>query len=104
MHFTPEVTLGNILIVVSMIVSVAGAFFSLKGRMDVFTVMFSAVKENLEAHNRRADRTEVRNEERFAKLEDTSAKLALIAQELIGQNNERIRWDGRDRRDHHDGR
>lgn len=94
MNFNPEITLGNLLIAASTLVSVAGAYFNLKGRMEVFATL-------IEAHNKRVDRMELAAEARLVRLENNDIRLTDIVQELIGQNNERIRWDGRvDRRDH----
>lgn len=94
MNWSGEITLGHLLIVASTLVSVSGAFFSLKGRMEVFATL-------IDAHNRRVDRMEQVNESRLVRLEENDLRLTNIVQELIGQNNERVRWDGRtDRRDH----
>lgn len=105
MHFNGEVTLGNLLIMVSLAVTVMGAYYSLKGRMDVFSTMFESMKDTFETHNRRVDRLEMQNEARLMRLENNDIRITDIVQELIGQNNERARWDGRmDRREHKDGR
>jgi hypothetical protein len=97
MSFNGEITLGHILIVVSTLVSVSGAFFSLRGRMDVFATL-------IDAHNRRVDRMEQVNETRLLRLENNDIRLTDIVQELLGQNRERIRWDGMDRRSFTDRR
>lgn len=92
MNFNPEITLGNILTIAAFVTAVAGAFYGLKSRMDVFQVMIQQYADNFAA-------TERRHEQRLTKLEDNDARLTGIVQELIGQNAERIRWDGHDRRD-----
>lgn len=91
MNYSPEVSLGNIIMIVTLIVAVAGAFHGLKGQMGVIVA-------SIDADRARMNRLEVRHEQRMTKLEENDHRLTEIVQQLIGQQAERARWDGPDRR------
>lgn len=95
MNFNPEVTLGNILTIATFVVAVVGAFYTLKGKSDVLIII-------IQQYNERFARMETRHEQRLTKLEDNDQKLTQMVQQLIGQNEERRRWDGHERRNHID--
>jgi len=86
MNYTPEITFGNILTIVAFVVAVIGAFYGLKGKMDVFVVM-------MQHNNDRIVRMENRPEQRLTKIEENDLRLTSIVQEIIGQNSIRERWD-----------
>ena len=91
MTWSPEITLGNVLMVVTLIVAVASAFHGLKGQMAVIVA-------SIDADRQRMNRLEIRHEQRMTKLEENDHRLTEIVQQLIGQQNERSRWDGPERR------
>jgi hypothetical protein len=91
MNFNPEVTLGNLLTVSSCLILVVSAFNGLKGKLDVVAAL-------MREHNSRVERMEMRHEQRLTKLEENDARLTTMVQQLIGQNEERLRWDGGERR------
>lgn len=93
MSFNGEVTFGHIIIALTTLVTILGAYHSLKGKLDIFHHL-------LQSHNDRVDRLERRHEERLGMLENNERKMATILERLIGQNEERIRWDGLERRGH----
>ena len=91
MNFTGEVTLGNLLTMVAFIGGAIGAFYGLKSKLDVFATL-------IEQHNANVKSMEARHEQRLTRLEDNEKKLTQMVQQLIGQNEERVRWDGLERR------
>lgn len=93
MTYTPELSLGNILLVVTMIVAIAGGYHGIKGQIAVIVTSMAADRE-------RFNRLERRHEERMTKLEDNDHRLTEIVQQLMGQQAERDRWEGPDRRQH----
>lgn len=90
MNFSGEITLGNVLTAVAFAAAVFAAFYGLKGKLDLFAALM--------------ERMEARHDERLTKLETNERTLTGLVQQLIGQNEERVRWDGADRRDHHERR
>ena len=86
MNWNPEITLGNLLTSVAFIAAVLTAFHGLKAKLDLFSTLM--------------ERMEARHEQRLTKLETNERTLTGLVQQLIGQNEERVRWDGLDRRDH----
>lgn len=76
---------------VAFVAAVFGAFYGLRGKLDVVATLMAQ-------HNDRVERMERRHEERLTKLEDNDHRLTMMVQQLIGQNDERIRWDGHERR------
>lgn len=91
MTFTPEITTGNLLTVIAFVVSVIGMFYGLKGKAEVMFALF-------EEHNKRVERMETRHEQRLTQLEQNHRTLTDVVQQLIGQDTERRRWDGLERR------
>lgn len=91
MNYSPDITLGNIIMVVTLIVAVAGAYHGLKGQIAVIVASIAADRERL-------NRLEQRHEQRMSKLEDNDQRLTQIVQQLMGQQVERDRWDGPERR------
>ena len=92
MQFDPTITNGNILTAATMVVTVLGAYYSLKGELAIF-------RQLLQSHNDRVDRLERRHEERLTMLEQNERKLTTALERIIGQNEERVRWDGLERRE-----
>ena len=90
MSFSNEITAGNILTAVAFAVAVMTAFYGLKSKLDLFSTLM--------------ERMEARHEQRLTKLETNERTLTGLVQQLIGQNEERVRWDGLDRREHHERR
>ena len=92
MHFNPEITLGNVLTIAAFVTAVLGAFYGLKTKMEVFTVL-------IQQYSDRFAQMEVRHDQRLRKLEDNNEKITSLVQHLMGQNDERVRWDGNERRE-----
>jgi hypothetical protein len=90
-NFTGEITLGNLLTVAAFLGAVVSAFYGLRGKLDVVAAL-------MEQHNKRVEQMERRHEQRLTKLEENDHKLTEMVQQLIGQNDERVRWDGHERR------
>jgi demethoxyubiquinone hydroxylase (CLK1/Coq7/Cat5 family) len=90
MNFSGEITAGNIMTAVAFAIAVMTAFHGLKSKLDLFAALM--------------ERMEARHEQRLTKLETNERTLTGLVQQLIGQNEERVRWDGLDRRESHDRR
>lgn len=97
MTFNGEIQLGHLLIASSMVLSVIGAFYKIQSKLDIFQHL-------LESYNARTDRLEKRHEERLTLLEQNERRLTNVVERIVGQNEERIRWDGLERRAGHDPR
>lgn len=92
MDFSPEITLGNILSIVAFSAAVLGAFYGLKSKLEVFSVI-------VQQYNERFARMELRHEQRLTKLEENNQQLTVMVQQLIGRSEEHIRWHGEERRE-----
>lgn len=91
MSFNPEITLGNLFTVIAGAGGFIGAYYALKARVDVFAAL-------IEKHNERVERMENRHEQRLTMLENNYRILSEMVQQIRGQQEERSRWDGHDRR------
>ncbi len=60
MTFDPTITLGSVIQSITLIVALIGAYYAMRGRFDIFTLMIGAHTESLTKHATRLDRHEER--------------------------------------------
>ena len=96
MNINSEITVGNIIMAVTIVVTAIGAYHALKGSVQTLSHdvahNLSAIRELLRIHNERVDRMEKRYEDRFSTVENTMSRLTSVVERLSG------RWDGYERR------
>lgn len=74
-HLDPSMTLGDLFTISTFIVAIAGAYYGLKGQLEVFRSELSAHGETLNAHADKMDEHDSAIKDVFGKVERILGRL-----------------------------